>query len=110
MIASQARLKSKLIEKGATLPSAPMRRKQVSGSTEVQQLPRLREYAPGTNCMALWLRDVRKAASGVSKGKRAQSTSDEHDRNMWALKTPYFTCWQTGLHNDHHRLFVDSRV
>ena len=33
MIASQARLKSKLIEKGATLPSAPMRRKQVSGST-----------------------------------------------------------------------------
>ena len=48
MIASQARLKSKLTEKGATLPSAPMRRKQVSGSTEVQQLPRLRDYAPGT--------------------------------------------------------------
>ena len=38
MIASQARMKSKLIEKGATLPSAPMRRKQVSGSTEASAL------------------------------------------------------------------------
>ena len=56
-----------------------MRRKQVSGSTKVQQLPRLRDYAPGTDRMALWQRDVRKAASGVSKGKRAQGTSDEHD-------------------------------
>ena len=35
--------------------------------------------------MALWQRDVRKAASGVSKGKRAQGTSNEHDRHMWAL-------------------------
>ena len=48
MIASQARLKSKLTEKGATLPSATMRRKQVSGSTEASELPRLRDYAPGT--------------------------------------------------------------
>ena len=40
MIASQARLKSKLTEKGATLPSATMRRKQVSGSTEASELPR----------------------------------------------------------------------
>ena len=85
MIASQARMKSKLIEKGATLPSAPMRRKQVSGSTEVQDLPRLRDYAPGTDRVVFWQRDVRKAASGVSKGKRAQGTSDEHDRHMWAL-------------------------
>ena len=68
MIASQARMKSKLIEKGATLPSAPMRRKQVSGSTEVQELPRLRDYAPGTDRVVFWQRDVRKAASGVSKG------------------------------------------
>ena len=85
MITSQARLKSKLTEKGATLPSATMRRKQVSGSTKVQQLPRLRDYAPGTDSMALWQRDVRKAAGGFSKGKRAQGTSDEHDRHMWAL-------------------------
>ena len=85
MIASQARMKSKLIEKGATLPSAPMRRKQVSGSTEVQDLPRLRDYAPGTDRVVFWQRDVRKAASGVSKGKRAQGTSNEHDRHMWAL-------------------------
>ena len=85
MIASQARLKSQLTEKGATLPSATMRTKQATGSTEVQQLPRLRDYAPGTDRMALWQRDVRKAASGVSKGKRAQGTSDEHDRHMWAL-------------------------
>ena len=85
MIASQARMKSKLIEKGATLPSAPMRSKQVSGSTEVQELPRLRDYAPGTDRVVFWQRDVRKAASGVSKGKRAQGTSDEHDRHMWAL-------------------------
>ena len=85
MIASQARMKSKLIEKGATLPSAPMRRKQVSGSTEVQELPRLRDYAPGTDRVVFWQRDVRKAASGVSKGKRAQGTSNEHDRHMWAL-------------------------
>ena len=85
MIASRARLKSKLIEKGATLPSAPMRRKQVSGSTEVQELPRLRDYAPGTDRVVFWQRDVRKAASGVSKGKRAQGTSNEHDRHMWAL-------------------------
>ena len=77
MIASQARMKSKLIEKGATLPSAPMRSKQVSGSTEVQELPRLR--------VVFWQRDVRKAASSVSKGKRAQGTSNEHDRHMWAL-------------------------
>ena len=56
-----------------------MRTKQATGSTEVQQLPRLRDYAPGTDRMALWQRDVRKAASGVSKGKRAQGTSDEHD-------------------------------
>jgi hypothetical protein len=68
MIASRARLKSKLIEKGATLPSAPMRSKQVSGSTEVQELPRLRDYAPGTDRVVFWQRDVRKAASGVSKG------------------------------------------
>ena len=60
MIASQARMKSKLIEKGATLPSAPMRRKQVSGSTEVQELPRLRDYAPGTDRVVFWQRDVRK--------------------------------------------------
>ena len=53
MIASQARLKSQLTEKGATLPSATMRTKQATGSTEVQQLPRLRDYAPGTNRMAL---------------------------------------------------------
>ena len=85
MIASQARLKSKLTEKGATLPSATMRRKQVSGSTEASELPRLRDYAPGTDRVVFWQRDVRKAASGVSKGKRAQSTSDEHDRHMWAL-------------------------
>ena len=85
MIASQARLKSQLTEKGATLPSATIRTKQATGSTEVQQLPRLRDYAPGTDRMALWQRDVRKAASGVSKGKRAQGTSDEHDRHMWAL-------------------------
>ena len=85
MIASQARLKSKLTEKGATLPSATMRRKQVSGSTEASELPRLRDYAPGTDRMAFWQRDVRKAASGVSKGKRAQGTSNEHDRHMWAL-------------------------
>ena len=85
MIASRARLKSKLIEKGATLPSAPMRSKQVSGSTEVQELPRLRDYAPGTDRVVFWQRDVRKAASGVSKGKRAQGTSNEHDRHMWAL-------------------------
>ena len=83
MIASQARLKSKLTEKGATLPSATMRRKQVSGSTEASELPRLRDYAPGTDRMALWQRDVRKAASGVSKGKRVQSTSDEHDRHIY---------------------------
>ena len=38
MIASQARLKSKLTEKAATLPSATMRRKQVSGSTEALYL------------------------------------------------------------------------
>ena len=56
MIASQARMKSKLIEKGATLPSAPMRRKQVSGSTEVQELPRLRDYAPGTDRVVFWQR------------------------------------------------------
>ena len=68
MIASQARMKSKLIEKGATLPSAPMRSKQVSGATEVQELPRLRDYAPGTDRVVFWQRDVRKAASGVSKG------------------------------------------
>ena len=43
MIASQARLKSQLTEKGATLPSATIRTKQATGSTEVQQLPRLRE-------------------------------------------------------------------
>ena len=85
MIAAKARLKSKLIEKGATLPSAPMRSKQVSGSTEVQELPRLRDYAPGTDRVVFWQRDVRKAASGVSKGKRAQGTSNEHDRHMWAL-------------------------
>ena len=83
MIASQARLKSKLTEKGATLPSATMRRKQVSGSTEAQELPRLRDYAPGTDRLALWQRDVRKSAGGFPKGKRAQSTSDEHDRNMY---------------------------
>ena len=39
--------------------------------------------APGTDRMALWQRDVRKAASGVSKGKRAQGTSDEHDMHMY---------------------------
>ena len=59
MIAAKARLKSKLIEKGATLPSAPMRSKQVSGSTEVQELPRLRDYAPGTDRVVFWQRDVR---------------------------------------------------
>ena len=78
MIASQARLKSKLTEKAATLPSATMRRKQVSGSTEAQELPRLRDYASGTDRLALWQRDVRKSAGGFSKGKRAQGTSDEH--------------------------------
>ena len=52
MIASQARLKSQLTEKGATLPSATIRTKQATGSTEVQQLPRLRDYAPGTDRMA----------------------------------------------------------
>ena len=85
MIASQARLKSQLTEKGATLPSAMMRTKQATGSTEVQQVPRLRDYEPGADRLALWQRDVRKAAGGFSKGKRAQGTSDEHDRHMWAL-------------------------
>ena len=87
-----------------------MRTKQATGSTEVQQLPRLRDYAPGTDRMALWQRDVRKAASGVSKGKRAQGTSDEHDRHMWALNeyakrrasTRGTTYRQTELQNDHH--------
>ena len=45
----------------------------------------VRDYAPGTDRMVLWQRDVRKSAGGFSKGKRAQGTSDEHDRNVWAL-------------------------
>ena len=83
MIASQARMKSKLIEKGATLPSAPMRRKQVSGSTEVQELPRLRDYAPGTDRVVFWQRDVRKAASGVSNPtyRQTELQNDHHTSN-----------------------------
>ena len=45
------------------------------GSTEAQELPRLRDYASGTDRLALWQRDVRKSAGGFSKGKRAHGTS-----------------------------------
>ena len=85
MIVSPAQLKAKLTEKGATRPSPMMRTKQAAGSTEVQQVPRLRDYAPGADRLAEWQRDVRKSAGGFSKAKRAQNTSNEHDRNMWAL-------------------------
>ena len=45
MIASVAQLKSNLTEKGATRPSAIMRKKMPSGSSDLQEMPRRREYA-----------------------------------------------------------------
>ena len=45
MIASVAQLKSNLTEKGATRPTAMMRKKMPSGSSDLQEMPRRREYA-----------------------------------------------------------------
>ena len=47
MIASVAKLKSNLTERGATRPSAIMRKKMPSGSSELQEMPRRREYPEG---------------------------------------------------------------
>ena len=61
MIASVAKLKSKLTEKGATRPSAIMRKKMPNGSSELQEMPRRREYAEGAEGEAEWWNDVEKS-------------------------------------------------
>ena len=85
MIASVAQLKSNLTEKGATRPSAIMRKKMPSGSSELQEMPRRREYAEGAEGEAEWCNDVDAASSSYAKANRAQSTANEHDQYAWGF-------------------------
>ena len=65
MIASVAKLKSKLTEKGATRPSAIMRKKMPNGSSELQEMPRRREYAEGAEGEGCGVEGDRTAGSCV---------------------------------------------
>ena len=85
MIASVAKLKSKLTEKGATRPSAIMRKKMPNGSSELQEMPRRREYAEGAEGEAEWCKDVDAASCSYGKANRAQSTASEHDQYVWVF-------------------------
>ena len=85
MIASVARLKSNLTEKGATRPSAIMRKKMPSGSSDLQEMPRRREYPEGAEGEVEWCNDVDAASSSYAKANRAQSTANEHDQYAWGF-------------------------
>ena len=85
MIASVAQLKSNLTEKGATRPTAIMRKKMPSGSSELQEMPRRREYPEGAEGEAEWCNDVDAASSSYAKANRAQSTANEHDQYAWGF-------------------------
>ena len=85
MIASVAQLKSNLTEKGATRPSAIMRKKMPNGSSDLQEMPRRREYPEGAEGEAEWCNDVDAASSSYGKANRAQSTANEHDQYVWGF-------------------------
>ena len=85
MIASVAQLKSNLTEKGATRPSAIMSKKMPNGSSDLQEMPRRREYPEGAEGEAEWCNDVDAASSSYGKANRAQSTANEHDQYVWGF-------------------------
>ena len=81
----KAQLKSRLTEKGATRPSPMMCKKMPNGSSELQDMPRRREYPEGAEGEAEWCNDVDAASSSYGKAKRAQSTANEHDQYAWGF-------------------------